>query len=71
MEMKLTDSLPGTNRNKVQVTQGILMMKASSGLWNYGVREREVSSHLHNFCNPYPYPTLRISIVNFKTPMIF
>jgi len=35
MEMKLTDSLPGTNRNKFQVTQGILMKKASSGLWNY------------------------------------
>lgn len=62
--MKLTDSLPGTNRNKFQVTQGILMTKAFSGLGNYGVREREVSIHLHHFRNI----SNRISVVNFKTP---
>lgn len=38
--MKLTDSLPGTNITKFQVTQGILMMKAPSGL-RYMGREKE------------------------------
>lgn len=49
MEMKLTDSLPGTNITKFQVTQGILMMKAPSGLRIE--RKREVSTRLHHFCN--------------------
>lgn len=49
--MKLTDSLPGTNRNKFQVTLGILMTKAPSGLERDKGRKREmeVSTHLHHF----------------------
>ncbi len=68
--MKLTDSLPGTNRNKFQVTQGILMTKAPSGLWNYEERERERYLLAYIISAIYQTGPLSISVVNFKKPVL-
>ncbi len=71
MEMKLTDSLPGTNRNKFQVTQWILMTKAPIGLWYYGERERERFLLAYIISDIYQIGPLIIYVVNFKTPKKF
>lgn len=68
--MKLTDSLPGTNRNKFQVTQGILMTKAPSGLWNYEERERERFLLAYIISAIYQTGHLSISVGNFKKPVL-
>lgn len=69
--MKLTDSLPGTNRNKFQVTQGILMTKAPSGLWNYRERERERFLPAYIISAIYQTGPSRTSVFFlFKTPIL-
>lgn len=68
--MKLTDSLPDRNRNKFQVTQGILMTKAPSGLWNYAERERERFLLAYIISAIYQIGPLSIPVVSFKTPIL-